>query len=893
MRVWKHLAALAIVGLFYCPVAVAQEAADRKSSDSVQLNPRVLTGFFQKHCMNCHGEKKQKGDLRLDTLSRELSTSAAAERWQEVLDALNLGHMPPEGRPRPTNVELEPVLEHLTDSLLLAKKRLSESGGDVFLRRLNRREYQNTIEDLIGLKVNPELIPPDDIAEGYDTVGHDQQFSAYHFDGYFEAAQKIVETGLFWADRPRAEPSIKREEAERRIENLHKYVRTYDAMMARIKAGEGFEELGFGDEKAKQMYIARHPKRTGARREYLKQPHLDSGVYLDSENIKTGVSIAESVDPRASYRLRVVAGLCGDPPLLRQFVDVRLGATSIGQLRVGGTITEPEVQEMAYRPTMDLQNRSVININENRNTNPKIEAYVKSVDPGGAQSSIWIDRLESEGPFYSEPTIFETLYDRYIGKRTGGLNKDGLTSTTGVKTPRRRKNPGVRNSRLQDRPESKAVEANPSQRADEDERARQFIEEFALHAFRNRKPSAELIEKLFGIYTLRRDHGHAVTSALVTPLAMILSSPSFLYLVEDAPESDESIITHREFANRLSYFLWSRTPDKELLRVADEGKLYEIDILKAQVQRMLDHPNRWALAEGFMAQWADLKRFDDIAIDLDKHHHFNNGIRRSARLEVQHFFDTLIEENLSIDQLIDSDFAVIDGLLASQYDIDLPESGNHFRKVTLPTSSPRGGMLGQMAFLTAGSNGERSSPIIRGVLVAEKFLHQTIASPPANVPELAAASDKALPVKEIVELHQRKAQCASCHRKLDPIGFGLENFDVLGRWRDEEIVGNIGKKRGAGKTIAVRSSGVFPNGATFNDVSEFRAGLFEQKNKLARSITEGLLSYGLGRHVEFSDQQAIGDILKMSEQNDHRLGDLIFAIVNHSVFRRSDRLDNK
>ena len=212
---------------------------------------------------------------------------------------------------------------------------------------------------------------------------------------------------------------------------------------------------------------------------------------------------------------------------------------------------------------------------------------------------------------------------------------------------------------------------------------------------------------------------------------------------------------------------------------------------------MLDHPNRWALAEGFMAQWADLKRFDDIAIDLDKHHHFNNGIRRSARLEVQHFFDTLIEENLSIDQLIDSDFAVIDGLLASQYDIDLPESGNHFRKVTLPTSSPRGGMLGQMAFLTAGSNGERSSPIIRGVLVAEKFLHQTIASPPANVPELAAASDKALPVKEIVELHQRKAQCASCHRKLDPIGFGLENFDVLGRWRDEEIVGNIGKKRGA------------------------------------------------------------------------------------------------
>jgi len=890
VKVLKYLIALALAFLSSSGLADAQKNDGRTNPVAVQLNSKVLSGFFQKHCVSCHGAKTQKGDLRLDTLNQKLTTSVVAERWQEVLDALNLGQMPPEGRPRPANEELEPVLEHLTDSLLLAKKRLSESGGDVFLRRLNRREYQNTIEDLIGLKVNPELIPPDDIAEGYDTVGHDQQFSAYHFDGYFEAAKKIVETGLFWADRPRAEPSIKKEEVERRIENLHKYVRTYDAMMARIKAGEGFEKLEFDDEKQLQMYIARHPKRTGARREYLKQPHLNSGVYLDSENIKTGVSIAESVDPRASYRLRVVGGLNGNPPLLRQFVDVRLGVTSIGQLKMDGTVTEPKVQEIIYRPTMDLQNRAVVNINENRNTNPKIDAYVKSIDPGGAQSSVWIDRLESEGPFYAEPTIFETLYDRYIGKHTGGLNKDGSTSTTGVKTPGRRKNsPGKRKSRKDVKQETIAVEVTPEQRAEEDKRVRRFIEEFALHAFRNRKPSPELIEKLYGIYTLRRDHDHTLTSALVTPLAMILSSPSFLYLVEDAPKSDERIISQQELANRLSYFLWSRSPDKELLRVADKGKLYEVDVLKTQVQRMLDHPNRWALAEGFMAQWADLKRFDDIAIDLNKHHRFNNGIRRSARLEVQHFFDTLIEENLGIDQLIDSDFVVIDGLLADHYGFDLPESGNHFRKVALPDSSPRGGMLGQVAFLTMGSNGERSSPIIRGVLVAEKFLNQTIASPPANVPELASASDKALPVKEIVELHQRKAQCASCHRKLDPIGFGLENFDLLGQWRDEEVVGNIGKRKGAGEMIPVRSSGKFPNDATFEDLSEFRAGLLEQKDRLARSITEALISYGLGRHVEFSDQQAIEEILKTSKQNDYRIGDLVYAIVRHPVFRRSDQ----
>ena len=158
----KYLIAITL-SLLLSAVVAAQEADDRKSADFVQLNPKVLAGFFQKHCVSCHGAKKQEGDLRLDTLNRELSTSAAAERWQEVLDALNRGEMPPEDKPRPANVELEPVLEHLTDSLLLAKKRLSETGGEVMLRRINRREYRNTMEDLFGLRVPDELIPPDDI----------------------------------------------------------------------------------------------------------------------------------------------------------------------------------------------------------------------------------------------------------------------------------------------------------------------------------------------------------------------------------------------------------------------------------------------------------------------------------------------------------------------------------------------------------------------------------------------------------------------------------------------------------------------------------------------------------------------------------------------------------
>lgn len=838
----KYLIAITL-SLLLSAVVAAQEADDRKSADFVQLNPKVLAGFFQKHCVSCHGAKKQEGDLRLDTLNRELSTSAAAERWQEVLDALNLGEMPPEDKPRPANVELEPVLEHLTDSLLLAKQRFSETGGEVMLRRINRREYRNTMEDLFGLRVPEELIPPDDIGEGFDTIGQSQQFSAFHFEGYFEAAQKIVQTAMHWAGQPRLENTKKNFEAEKRHERMRKFIGEADKKMERIAAGESNEALGFNDDAARRLFIGRYDNRYGSQKRYLEQAHIENGAYLDEQFFRGGLAPVANhkFDPRGTYKIRVVGGVNGTQPPIRHFVDLRANGLSIGQLKITGTPDTPGIADLTFRPNSDVE-RATIQISENRTGNGQVQSvkrYVKAVGSAGPQAATWLDRVEVEGPFYDEVNFFEQL-----------------------------------------------LKGNPS-----NQDAQLLLSRFAKRAFRGRAPATEFLDRVQAVYLMTRKQGRSPQEALVPALAMILSAPEFLYLLEES--SEEKALNQIEFANRLSYFLWSRMPDEELFAAASEGRLYDSDVLRAQVDRMLAHRNRWALAEGFLSQWASLDRFDAIAIDDEQHPTFNDGLRLSARLEPQHFFDTLIEENLRIDQLIDSDLVVINGLLAAHYGIKIPAAGNAFQNVLIAQDSPRGGLIGQMAFLTMGSNGERSSPIIRGVLVAEKFLHKRIASPPANVPELASASDKPLAVKEIIEMHQRKAQCASCHRKLDPIGFGLENFDLLGRWRDTEIVGNIGKKKGAGKVIPVRSSGKFPNGATFNNLNEFRAGLLAQKDKLARSITEGLLSYGLGRHVEFSDQQAIENILKTSAQNDYRIGDLIFAIASHPVFRRNDRLDNQ
>lgn len=843
LRSWfLILVGLTIKGL---PLLLAVEfAAAAPESTAVQLNSKILSGFIGNNCTKCHGPDKQKADFRLDTLSLEISNSGVAIHWQEVLDALNLGEMPPEDEPKPSQAELEPVLDHLTSSLLEAKQRFSETGGEVFLRRINRREYRNTMEDLFGLRVPDELIPPNDIGEGFDTIGLSQQFSSFHFEGYFEAAEKILKTAMHWTEQPRLYSTTERFELEPQNDRMRKALKVYDEKMKRIAAGDSNEALGFNDDAGRRLFIQRYDLMAGGKKRYLEQPQIDTGAYLDEEFFRIGVTpvLNYKFDPRGSYRIEVVGGVNGTQPSIRHFVELKANGLAIGHLRITGTPEAPGATALNFRPNSDLEKAS-LNISENRTGGPGVrvfQRYAKAVGSKGPQAAVWLDRVEIEGPFYGEVSFFELLHREHLTE-------------------------------------------NPS-----NETAKRLLSDFAKRAFREQTPAPEFLEKVHAVYLMTREHGSTASEALVPALAMILSSPGFLYQLEES--SEEENLTQIEFANRLSHFLWSRMPDVELLTTATEGHLYDADVLRAQVNRMLAHTNRWALAEGFMSQWATLTRFDDIAIDVEQHPTFNDGLRLSARLETQHFFDTMIAENLGIDQLVDSDFVVVNALLANHYGLNFPSEENDFQKVTLPASSPRGGLLGQMAFLTMGSNGERSSPIIRGVLVAEKFLHKTIASPPANVPELASASEKPLAVKEIIEMHQRKAQCSSCHRKLDPIGFGLENFDLLGQWRDLEVVGNIGKKAEVeGEKIPVRAEGAFPNKGEFRNLEEFRAGLLEQKSLLARSITEGLLAYGLGRHVEFSDEQAIDEILMQSQQDEHRIADLVYTIVSHPGFRRSDQ----
>ena len=413
-----------------------------------------------------------------------------------------------------------------------------------------------------------------------------------------------------------------------------------------------------------------------------------------------------------------------------------------------------------------------------------------------------------------------------------------------------------------------------------DKDASKLIRRFAFRAFRGTMPANEYVEQLVNLFRSNRKEGQEFKKAMTEPLAIVLASPQFLFL-QEATEADSGrhLLTDRELAIRLSYFLWSCPPDEELSQLASGGKLSDEAELRRQVDRMLKDPKAMAFYEGFMSQWADLQRFDAITVDPKQFVHFSDGLRQSARREVIEFFKSLVEENLPAANLIDSDFVVVDPLLRDHYELrdGFTLAENEFGKLDLPDGSPRGGLLGQMAFLTLGSNGQRSSPVIRGAWVMEKFLHSPPPPPPPNVPELGSASRKPVTNREMVVLHQSQTVCSSCHKRMDVIGFGLENFDTIGRWRDTEVVGK--------KQVPIQPGGTLPSGAAFKDVHELKALLLTQKHWLALELCESMTAYGIGRTIEFGDANALYAILRKINPQDYRIGTMIAEIVASPLFR--------
>lgn len=407
--------------------------------------------------------------------------------------------------------------------------------------------------------------------------------------------------------------------------------------------------------------------------------------------------------------------------------------------------------------------------------------------------------------------------------------------------------------------------------------ARKVARSLARDAFR-RPPSEDEIEVLLEVYDLARESKLDHNASLGLMLKAVLVSPQFLFITPAREVAEGSKIVpldDHQLASRLSYFLWSTTPDAELSALADSGKLHEPEMLRAQVKRLLEHERSRAIFDGFGSQWLGLEELKSKTFDPKKYPLMTAAMRDAMIDEARLFFDSIVRGNQSAVRFVDSNYTFLNETLAILYGLETSIRGPEMRKVAL-TDTNRGGILGMPAVLATTSFPNRTSPVKRGVWVLEQVLGEHVPPAPPNVPTLEKQDQKevaGLTLRQRTELHQTSAACSNCHKILDPIGFGLENFDAIGRWRERDDSGG-----------AIDASGVLPGGESFTTPQELKTIIASRKNDLARNLTERLLGYALGRTLEGYDEIVVDQMMESIAKDDYHMLSIITGVVTSYPF---------
>ena len=413
------------------------------------------------------------------------------------------------------------------------------------------------------------------------------------------------------------------------------------------------------------------------------------------------------------------------------------------------------------------------------------------------------------------------------------------------------------------------------------EDARRILSSFVPRAFRREITAAE-IERYLKLVSDRLDSGRNFESSLRVGLEAVLCSPNFLYLREKSSPQSESI-SPSELASRIAYFLWSAPPDQSLLEAVKNGDI------AAEVENMLADPKSDQFIKNFTGQWLALRDIDETTPDSKLYPNFNELLQVSMTKESEAFFRKLIEEDLDISKLIDSDFIMANEQLAKLYNIE-GVSGLEIRKITLPADSFRGGVLTQAAVLKVTANGTNTSPVVRGVWVLENILGDHVPPPPANIGGIEPDIREATTVREQLDAHRNSESCRSCHQLIDPPGFALESFDPIGAYRENYLQFKVNPEhadKGWGSVVKAKevdASGELKTGEPFQNIQEFKNLLLRDPNPFARTLTQRLLTYGLGRELGFSDRPAIESIVKKTAESGNGLKTLIREIILSKPF---------
>lgn len=842
------------------------------------------SAFLKQHCLACHNADSKKGGLNLEALKFPESPGDDLNRWVTIHDRIVAGEMPPATRPRPAAADRAAFIKSLHDEIVrLELKHASTQGAR--LRRLTRAEYENTVRDLFdlpGLPLQAEL-PPDGQVHGFDKNYEALDLSHVNLAKYLEAADRILDVVI--ATRPTAPKSVK--------------FRTTLAYPAGFVA----HVLLHGD-----GVLLKDKKPDPDFPPAGETMHLDQGAHERMGSFRNGATVGlfrpedESFHPYfnefvaiypARYKLTMpLWSFQWDKGKVLPARGTEVARLSIVQLvgdgRGGGHLSTvlgyydaPSLTEQKHEVTTWLNPRETIGFNAASLAHAHTRGKLRAM--GFTGPGIACDYFEVEGPIY--PAWPPLGHRRLFGSLP--IVRHEPKDHPNVRLPDRAID---RQQLFMARNEPDQLPGVWSVKSDRPlEDADQLLADFLPRAFRRSVPAAtrqHYVERVAD----RLKAGDCFELAMRWAYRAALASPDFLYHIEAGSGGSDHAL-----AARLSYFLWNSLPDEQLSRLASEEKLRRPEVLRAEVDRLLQDPKSQRFVEDFLGQWLKLRLIAANDPDPKLYPEFSKYLQDSMIAETHAYFRELLNKNLTADHLVKSEFAMLNGRLAAHYNLP-PLSGCQVRRTLLPPGTPRGGFLTQAAILKVTANGTTTSPVPRGAFVLDRMLGKPPPLPPPNVPAVEPDVRGATTIREQLAKHRADAACAACHAKIDPPGFALEEFDVIGGYRtryrslgmgDPAPRGNIDPFIGIGFRLGpkVDASGVTTDGKRFNGASEFQAILAADRDALLTNLAKQLTVYALGRGASFADRDDLAAIVARTNKAGGGIRTLIYEIVQSPIFQ--------
>ncbi|MEM7146426.1 MAG: DUF1592 domain-containing protein [Verrucomicrobiota bacterium] len=815
----------------------------------------MIDEFLAMHCFDCHDSDVRKGDLDLTALEYDFSDPAGHSAWGIVLERVENGEMPPAKKPRPEVGELKAVTEVLLGELAEVERERNVSEGRATVRRLNRREYEETLREVLALPhlSVAEALPPEGNSFGYDKSAAALDFSHVHASRLMEAADMGLRRAMA-PTRERPESQTIRFD----VRDPKNFERNFNGFNALLKQTKGIPLNGMEVDKTMRYFQGDFERRIAGHAIDLP-PRFDGFAIFINGAFNLGMTIRPLKPTVAGYyKIRVNGfGVLNDHGEL--VASERMETVGLySNDRTLGFIDLPPYEPSTGEITVWLEPDDVIKPLVASAPFPRVKGLTRG-KPGEEYvgepvyerfraHGVAFRWFELEGPLYESwpPESHLRLFgDHFPGEEVEGDDEVELI-----------------------------------------EEARSLMWRFLGRALRRpATPEDMAVPMQTVVRKLKRDE--PFEEAMISGYRAVLTSPDFLLMRMSPGRLDGHAL-----AERLSYFLWNSPPDGDLIRLAKTGRILRKDVLRGQVDRLLDDARSERFVEHFLDKWLKL---EDIALtepDANLYPEYTPLLMDSALWETRAYFAEMLARDLGARHVVESDFLMINQRLAELYGIP-GVFGNEIRKVSLEEGSVRGGFLTQAALLKTSANGTVTSPVVRGDYVLTHLLGTPPPPPPPSVPAVEPDISGVTTIREQLARHREDEACAGCHAKIDPPGFALESFDVMGGYRERyrslekgKLLGLVLEARPAQTRagLAVDGSGEFEDGSEFRGIRDFRDLLVKREDELARNLLEQLIVYGTGEPVGFADREIIDEILDSAAGDGYGVRTLIHLIVRSRLF---------